>query len=269
MNMKQDAGATDQPREKMSPPHYVVKVQSEPHGFGILHLRRKLLSIADGILSKRRRRGRGEEGTIAIGTEGVTNIKSALDFTQLDQQHAQQHFDALSAVPIPDANVWSPGKPDDSSDRGDPPLYKPLLVAESHSWDVSSISVALNVVFGRTREAVVALDGLVSEAQRKTLLTILTGDRGACAHTQSTPPGDRWDRRTSDGPGLPPSFGLRQSLLRRLQHAPPLAVLEIQGRLAKLYPDFEVCYMPEFGEESSGTTRTAFVANAAVHGDCK
>ena len=137
--------------------------------------------------------------------------------------------------------------------------FKPLETVEC-DVGCSSISVPLNAVIGDGK-AVVVLDGLVSGPQRAALLELLRG-----ANSDPTPPPERWDRLTSDGAGLPPSWGLRQTLLRRLETHPPRAVLEVQSQLCALYPEYDIMHMPTF--ESGTHSRTSFVANAPTYGDC-
>ena len=57
------------------------------------------------------------------------------------------------------------------------------------AWDASTLKVALNAVVGTSHEAVVVLDGLVSEGMRRELLLHLRGSNPP----KATPPRDRWD----------------------------------------------------------------------------
>lgn len=149
-------------------------------------------------------------------------------------------------------------------------LCSPMRVVECE-WDAASLSVALNVTLGRANDAVVVLDNLVSGAQRAGLLSLLCGrgdvsTEGAVATGQ--PPSSLWERSTVDAAGLPPSWGLRPSELQKLGTSPPSAVIEVQSRLAKLYPEYTIAHMPQFDEDGSGRNRrTNFVANAAVFGN--
>ena len=125
----------------------------------------------------------------------------------------------------------------------------------------TSIVVALNATLGG--RAVCVLDGLVSEQQRAEILEFLHGERAA-----SVPNSAVWDRSTIDTAGVAPTFGLRQELLLTLETDPPRAVRQIHARLCTLYPEYEIVHMPAFSEDGGGGTRTSFVANAAVQGDC-
>ena len=119
---------------------------------------------------------------------------------------------------------------------------------EDSSWSPTWITCALNATIDGA--AVCAIDGLVSESQRRELLGFLTGDledEVAAAETEEPNP-TRWDKKTSDAVGLPPSFGLRQELLRSLESAPSKAVRQIQRRLERLYPEYEIRPMPNFRE---------------------
>ena len=79
--------------------------------------------------------------------------------------------------------------------------------------------------------------------------------------------------RDTTAEGAPPSWGLTEEGLAALQGADaPAAVLEVQSRLAKLYPEFTVCHLPGASLEADGQVAGAavapLVANAAVAGDC-
>jgi hypothetical protein len=164
---------------------------------------------------------------------------------------------------------------EDHSQSGDcmPLRLRPLATLSETAWDPSSVSVALNAEIGPSRGAIVVLDDLVGPDERAELLQFLRG--AADVGPSSQPPGDRWERRTSDyapsgGGSLPPTWGLRRSLLRRLEHDPPRAVLEVQSRLCRLFPEYEISHMPELDGRAGGGSysRTSFVANAAVTGNC-
>lgn len=160
---------------------------------------------------------------------------------------------------------------DDKVSTGDvlPTVWRPVACTSSCDWEPASAQLALNVELGPCREAVVVLDGLVSEALRAQLLGVLTAGApsGACE-----PPRLMWERTTCDGAGLPPSWGLQPRLLRRLGRKPPPCVVEVQSRLAKLYPEYTVAQMCSVGGDSGGAGSeyhaTPFVANAAVYGNC-
>ena len=144
-------------------------------------------------------------------------------------------------------------------------LCRPLQVVPCiDGFTPSRVHVSLNANVGRA--AVVVLDGLVSELQRAALLDAMGGPQADDAE----PPHAMWERGTVDGVGLPPSWGMRQSLLRELEDDPPQCVLEVHARLCSLYPEYHIAHMPSFDEQASGrsASRSSFVANAAVYGDC-
>ena len=237
------------------PEELAITVRSEGRGLGFDRLWRKLSSaVRDRRLSAA---ARGKEmNTISIADAPVHELGEK-KWSSGTSEHV---YADVSGELIDDDEVWIAYKPDSSASTSSPDSL--LRTLPAHQWDASAVSVALNVTYKATHEAVVALDGLVSEEQRAELLAILRGGDG-CG---PVPPADRWDRRTIDAVGLAPTFGLRQSLLRRLQHSPPRAVLEIQSRLCQLYPEYTIAFLPETGEAATGR-RTAFVANAATHGD--
>jgi probable phosphoglycerate mutase len=147
-------------------------------------------------------------------------------------------------------------------------LCPPVAVAQVSDWVPASAHCTLNAALGAPNAAVVVLDGLVSEQLRRELLVAICGSGGD--EETAGPPAELWDRATVDNVGLPPSWGLRQSLLRRLESDPPACVVAVQSRLAALYPEYVVCHMPTLQEGEDGARaymRTSFVANAAVHGD--
>ena len=227
--------------------------------------RRKAASLLDDWRlqrSHRRRQDNLDRQTIAVGIDNnPTDLASGLRFTFAAPEATAADY----VEPIVDEDAWESAVPGDGgSSNGE--LCERLKTIPC-DWEPSSARVALHAVVGPERDAaLVVLDGLVDETQRAALLALLQGaapqQEGVAAH----PPADRWDRKTSDSIGMPPSFGFRQSLLRRLQRAPPSVVLEVQSRLCLLYPEYDIHHMPEFGQGAQ--RRTSFVANAAVYGDC-
>lgn len=76
-----------------------------------------------------------------------------------------------------------------------------------------------------------------------------------CGLTQA-PPEDKWERETADSAGASRTWGLRDGVLRALGEAPSQAVLEVQSRLAKLYPEYDIVHMPaEHMQPSSGVAQ--------------
>ena len=163
-------------------------------------------------------------------------------------------------------------------------------------WSAASAVPALTAELGPTHDGVVVLDGLVCERLRAELLSYLVGvdgdgggggDGGAAAWA---PPAKRWERTTVDGAGLGGrTWGLQPRLLRRLERRPPPCVLEVQSRLAALYPEYTIARMDASalapfaarrdaegggaeggggsGEDGVEYCCPAFVANAAVYGN--
>ncbi|KXZ50143.1 hypothetical protein GPECTOR_17g779 [Gonium pectorale] len=60
----------------------------------------------------------------------------------------------------------------------------------------------------------------------------------------SPPPASKWQRATADRADAAPTWGLRGAWLARLAASRLRAVLEVQSRLAALYPDAAICHMP-------------------------
>ena len=173
-------------------------------------------------------------------------------------------------------------------------LTRPVLTQPT-DWEPSEVRVAMNLTIdggdvddtrgGERFDAghVVVLDGMVGEAERLALLDAITAP--GWDHESGAPPekgklkgsatGRKWERETRDttAEGAPPSWGLTEEGLAALQGPDaPRAVLEVQSRLAKLYPEFTVCHLPGAALEADGQVAGAevapLVANAAVSGDC-
>eukprot|EP00854_Cymbomonas_tetramitiformis_P006733 gene6733-8056_t len=81
---------------------------------------------------------------------------------------------------------------------------------------------------------------------------------------QETPPPGKWDRSTVDLDGLPGSWGLSDAALEALVNDRHPAILEVQSRISKVYPEMTIMRMPEVVLEGCAP----MVANAAVDGDC-
>ncbi len=64
------------------------------------------------------------------------------------------------------------------------------------------------------------------------------------------PPSDRWERRTADIAGLPGTWGLMPPMLDVLASGQLPAVLEVQTRLCRLYPEYIIAHMPTDAIES-------------------
>ena len=84
----------------------------------------------------------------------------------------------------------------------------------------------------------------------------------------------RWERTTIDGEGLPRTWGLQPRLLRQLERQPPPCIVEVQTRLAALYPEYEIARIDATAVAPAHSTQadaehccTSFVANAAVYGN--
>ena len=58
------------------------------------------------------------------------------------------------------------------------------------------------------------------------------------------PPAAKWERETADTHTASRTWGLRDHMLRQLAQEPSPAMLEINSRLAQMYPDFDIALMP-------------------------
>ncbi len=147
-----------------------------------------------------------------------------------------------------------------------PPLE---TLAESPPWDPSTVRIALNlrldaafvpradgsgarVSFGH----VVVLDDFFTEAQRHAMLTGIADEAAAEGRGGADPPAHAWERRTADGAGLPPTWGLTHAAMLRLEAcdaSTPLgeAMRQVQGRLCALYPEYVVGHMPSDAIQSA------------------
>lgn len=165
------------------------------------------------------------------------------------------------------------------------PLPFKLLATQLTSWDPASVSLRMNlrldgcIVPSDAEGArlsyshIAVLDNFIDDATRRELLHFLTGiedappqAEAALAETVDVPaqaprenslPQDRWERRTADMAGGAPTWGLKQQLLEELAAGRPPAVLEVQSRLCKLYPEYDVAHMPSAAIQGSSGTLAA------------
>mmetsp|Transcript_11050 Transcript_11050/g.27900 ORF Transcript_11050/g.27900 Transcript_11050/m.27900 type:complete len:344 (+) Transcript_11050:177-1208(+) len=164
-------------------------------------------------------------------------------------------------------------------------------------WLPSEAKVALNVVMDAaiieapppenariSYSHVVVIDNFFDEEQRQQLQDAIT--HSGWDHRQG-PPEDKWERRTCDGANLPPTWGLKTSVLDSLASGDVDAVTEIQSRLCMLYPEYDIVHLPSEAMQAhglgnsppsspsqppqSGSSRMfdccSILANAAVVGD--
>jgi len=204
----------------------------------------------------------------------------------------EAHSDCETAVAMPSASLW-----------------QPVALDPQCTWAPAAVVPTLCAELGSSSDGVVVLDGLVSEDLRAELLDLLigdsrmNGDADGSGRVAGAPPSGTWERTTLDGAGLPVTWGLKPRLLRRLATHPPACVVEVQSRLARLYPEYHIgrispsavahlgrglgaagdagdagrkCSGEGSGEFSGGGgeqdtsdeySATPFVANAAVYGN--
>eukprot|EP00051_Salpingoeca_urceolata_P019483 m.285193 g.285193 ORF g.285193 m.285193 type:complete len:372 (-) comp19430_c6_seq14:237-1352(-) len=169
-----------------------------------------------------------------------------------------------------------------SADGPAAPQWLRLATVPGYTWDASLVRVGLNVRLDGARvplrddrvstrvdkSHLVVLDNFFSEDQRQGLMAIL--EPPDWVPTKGPDPA-RWERKTCDSSGLPPTWGLKPMNIRALTSSPPRAVLEIQSRLAALYPEFDIFHMPDYSvvdKAPGGVAADPFIANAPVYGDC-
>ena len=58
------------------------------------------------------------------------------------------------------------------------------------------------------------------------------------------PPAAKWERETADTHLASRTWGLRDHMLRQLAEEPSQAMLEVNTRLARLYPEYDIALMP-------------------------
>ena len=58
------------------------------------------------------------------------------------------------------------------------------------------------------------------------------------------PPEAKWERETADTHAAARTWGLRDHMLRQLEAEPSQAMLEINSRLARMYPEYDIALMP-------------------------
>lgn len=117
------------------------------------------------------------------------------------------------------------------------------------------------------RGALVVLDGLLSGAEARTLLEAVTE---AGFDERAAAPAGRWERETRDRAGAADTWGLTEEALQSLlgDAAPPI-VIELQSRLAALYPECQLYHLPgeQMDTEAAGGVAAPLVGNAACAGD--
>lgn len=69
------------------------------------------------------------------------------------------------------------------------------------------------------------------------------------------PPPAKWERDTADTHTASRTWGLNDHMLHELAEAPTQAMLEVNSRLATLYPDFDIALMPAEHMQSSSLDR--------------
>lgn len=161
------------------------------------------------------------------------------------------------------------------------PFEFTYLATHPTTWEPSSLEIALSITLDGcivpseaqgariSLSHVIVLDGLVDDPTRRQLLEFLVGkgnQREGATTTANTAgglsmvadgkkeesqsegvrdlPSDRWERRTADMAGAAPTWGLKQHVLESLAAGDAPAIIEIQSRLAKLYPGYDIAHLP-------------------------
>eukprot|EP00658_Telonema_sp_P-2_P006618 TRINITY_DN12501_c0_g1_i3.p1 TRINITY_DN12501_c0_g1~~TRINITY_DN12501_c0_g1_i3.p1 ORF type:complete len:385 (+),score=90.56 TRINITY_DN12501_c0_g1_i3:231-1385(+) len=145
---------------------------------------------------------------------------------------------------------------------------EPVKLVES-TWDPSRVKVALHggldAAEAEGREdvsRVVVFDGMFGEDERRQIFKTLLGPGGSEAHP--CPPVDRWQLSVCDDGAGKPTWGPNAEVLEQLLSNP--GVIEIQSRLAKLYPQYTVAHIPAVDLTTGGHEIMAhrMVANAPL-----
>jgi hypothetical protein len=154
-----------------------------------------------------------------------------------------------------------------------PPFQFNYLATHPTSWDPTSLEIPLNIRLDGcivpsssasegariSFSHLIVLDGLVDDVVRNQLQKILissdSGDNDTKDGVRHLPP-EKWERKTADMAGAAPTWGLQHHVLQTLLGAGggggesssslkvPDAVLEVQSRLVKLYPEYRIAYLP-------------------------
>lgn len=151
-------------------------------------------------------------------------------------------------------------------------------------WDPGSVQVSMNVkldgciVPSESEGArvsfghVVVLDNMVEDIYRKSILGFLTQGQD----TRQPLPDSIWNRRTSDMAGSRPTWGVEDGVIKDLQEGQVPGVTEIQSRLIKIYPEFDIAFLPssDIQEHDSAPSDVqksnhcaSILVNAATEGD--
>lgn len=155
-----------------------------------------------------------------------------------------------------------------------------LLARKETSWDPKKdLRVSMNVrldgcivpdagnIGARVSYShVVVFDDFVDNASRVALLHHLVDDIDGSMHLRD----EWWDRRTADMDGSRPTWGVTNACIASMYQQQSEAIVEIQSRLTKIYPEFTIAFMPEDciqADSKSGGNCASTLVNAAVEGD--
>lgn len=154
-----------------------------------------------------------------------------------------------------------------------------LLTTKETSWDPKKdLRVSMNVrldgcivpdtgnIGARVSYShVVVFDDFVDSASRGALLGHLVDDTKGSIKLRD----EWWDRQTADMDGSKPTWGVTNACITAMYQQQQQAIIEIQSRLAKVYPEFDIAFMPEdcIQSNSQGGNCASTLVNAAVEGD--
>lgn len=150
---------------------------------------------------------------------------------------------------------------------------KDLRVSMNVRLDGCIVPDAGNIGARVSYSHVVVLDDFIDDTCRTSLLKHL-------AHIDNTGGSIRlreewWDRKTSDMNGTMPNWGVTDACIASMYQEHHDAMVEIQSRLTKLYPEFDIAFMPsesiqienEQSDDVNPGNCASTLVNAAVHGD--
>jgi len=210
-------------------------------------------------------------------------------FSMATDQQSQYSWESATVEQISQAIItWIQKNQQVSDSSSDEKLVnaepKPIE-QQSTAWEPSMMKVTQNLALDGARvsfcdaagevlsekwdtSSVVVLDDLFGEPERAAIMKTLLGPSGSDSDPE--PPSERWSKRgLYDGHGVAAAagWGLKSHYMDQLLGNS--GVLEIQSRLAKIYPEYTICHIPyvDIGAGGQSAVAEPMVANAPVVGE--
>lgn len=149
----------------------------------------------------------------------------------------------------------------------------PVTLIET-TWKPASVKVTMNVGLdaagsgGTDRDIsrVVVFDNLFGEEERDQIMQTLLGAQAS--EEDSVPPCSKWEKNVCDDSGSQhhAGWGPKSDVMKRLL-CENQGVQEIQSRLAKIYPEYKVAYIPQVDMTCTNTRAGRMVVNAPLPGE--